>query len=279
MLRKDPLVHFLLIGALLFAGLSWLAPGPRPESILITAGTVEQLRESATLLQGRPPTEAELAALVRDAVRDEVYYREALAQGLDADDSVVRQRLIEKMRELNENVVDPVPPETDLAAWFDENAARFRIPELITFDHVFFSPRERGEATVRADAEAALAGLRAGADAAALGDSTPLGTRFEAADTERVRVLFGDVLTAAVFDAAPGVWIGPYESGFGWHLVRVVEKSPARDPQFAEVEGVVRELYAAERLAAANAEALAELLERFDVSVEWVAGSAPESWP
>jgi hypothetical protein len=278
MLRKDPLVHFLVIGALMFAGLSLLAPGEEPESILITADTVERLRESATLLQGRPPTDEELAALVGDAVRDEVYYREALAQGLDANDSVVRQRLIEKMRELNENVVDPVPPETDLEAWFSENAARFRIPELVSFDHVFFSPRERGE-DVRADAERALAALAGGADAAVVGDSTPLGARFAAADSERVRLLFGDGLTTAVFAAEPDRWIGPFESDFGWHLVRVVERTPARDPAFAEVEDVVREAYGAERLAAANAEALAQMLERFDVRVEWQAGSAPESWP
>lgn len=278
MLRKDPLIHFLLIGALMFAGLSLLAPGERPESILITADTVQQLRETATLLQGRSPTDDELAVLVGDAVRDEVYYREALAQGLDANDSVVRQRLIEKMRELNENVVDPVPPETDLEGWFDDKRADFRIPEMVTFDHVFFSPRERGE-TVRADAEAALAALGGGADAGAVGDRTPLGARFEAADAERVRVLFGDELTAAVFAAERDRWIGPYESDFGWHLVRVVERTPARDPEFAEVEDVVRSAYAAERLQAANSQALAQVLERFEVRVEWQAGSPPESWP
>ena len=278
MLRKDPLVHFLVIGALMFAALSVLAPGERPESILITADTVERLRESATLLQGRPPTDEELADLVGDAVRDEVYYREALAQGLDADDTVVRQRLIEKMRELNENVVEPVPPETDLEAWFVDQAARFRSPELVTFDHVFFSPRERGE-TVRTDAETALSSLEGGADPAAVGDNTPLGARFAAADDARVRVLFGDALTAAVFGAELDRWIGPYESDFGWHVVRVVERTPARDPAFAEVEQVVREAYAAERLEAANAEALAQMLQRFEVRVEWQAGSAPESWP
>jgi hypothetical protein len=260
MLRKDPLIHFLLIGALLFAGLSLLAPRERGESILITAETVDRLRESAALLQGRPPTEEELAALVRDAVRDEVYYREALAQGLDAGDAVVRQRLIDKMRELSENVIDPVPPETDLEAWFADNRASFRIPELVS-------------------SEAALAALAAGAEAAAIGDSTPLGARFTAADAERVRVLFGDALTAAVFAAEPERWIGPYESGFGWHLVRVVERTAARDPAFAEVEDAVREAYGAERLTAANAEALAQMLERFEVLVEWQAGSAPESWP
>jgi peptidyl-prolyl cis-trans isomerase C len=278
MLRKDPLLHFLLIGGLMFAALSLIDRGPPADSIVITADEVARLNESATLLQGRPPTAEELAALVRDAVRDEVYYREALAQGLDAGDVVVRQRLIEKQRELTENVVDPLPPDTDLAAWFSENAARFRIPATVSFDHVFFSPRQRGE-TVRADAEAGLVALRDGAETAAQGDSTPLGDRFEAADAERVRVLFGDELTAAVFGAEPDRWLGPYESDFGWHLVRVREQTAARNPAFAEVESVVGEAYAAERLAAANAAAFDEMLRRYEVAVEWQAGSRPEAWP
>ena len=278
MLRKDPLVHFLLIGGLLFLVLSLLDREPDRETILITAERVDELRNTAALLQGRPPTPEEQDELVRSVVREEVYYREALARGLDADDTVVRQRLIEKMRELTENIAEPVPPDTDLEAWFAGNRERFRIPELVSFDHVFFSPRLRGE-TVFADAEQGLAALAAGADAAGQGDSTPLGARFEAADPERVRVLFGDELTAAVFGAEPDRWIGPFESDFGWHLERDVERSAARDPDYAEVEAVVREAYIAERLEAENAAAFDALLERFEVVVEWQAGAEAESWP
>lgn len=278
MLRKDPLIHFLLIGGLLFTALSLFDREPDRSEILIPAARVAELRSAAELLQGRPPTTAELDQLIRSAVREEVYYREALARGLDADDTVVRQRLIEKMQELTENVAEPVPPETDLEAWFAANRERFRIPELVSFDHVFFSPRMRGE-SVRTDAEQGLAALADGADPATSGDSTPLGARFEAADAERVRVLFDDELTEAVFGAEIERWIGPFESGFGWHVVRVIERSAARDPAYAEIEAVVREAYMAERLEAANAAAFDALLGQFDVRVEWQAGVGAETWP
>jgi hypothetical protein len=279
MLRHDPLLHFLLIGGALFAVLSWFDADSGPnEQVLITAARVAELSRTAELLQGRPPTRDELERLVRDAIREEVYYREALALGLDVDDTIVRQRLIEKMRELTENVVDPLPADTDLEAWFEDNAERFRIPELVSFDHIFFSPEQRGDSIV-ADAEAAVTVLQAGGDPAGIGDRTPLSGRFEAADRARVRTLFDDPLTDAVFAATLNTWIGPFESGFGWHVVRVTERTAARDPAFAEVEDRVREVYAAEQLARANSQAFADMREHFSIAVQWQADSDPEPWP
>lgn len=282
MLRKDPLVHFLIIGGLLFLALTRFGngsdDGAASGTILITADRVAEIARQAELLQGRPPTDEELERLVANHVRDEVYYREALALGLDVDDDEVRTRLIEKMRYVTENVADPEPPEADLVAWFENNADRFRIPELVTFDQLFFSPRMRGEAA-ETDAEAALAGLRGGGSPEGLGDPTPLQDRFEAADADRVRVLFGETLTEAVFAAPPAQWIGPFESDFGWHVVRVVERTAARDPEFAEIEAVVREAYAAERLAAANEAAFEEMRADFDIAVQWEADAAPRAWP
>ena len=278
MLRKDPLIHFLVIGGLLFAFLSWMGGEPPPEQIVISADRVAELSRSAALLQGRPPTEAELERLVEEAIREEVYYRRALALGLDVDDDEVRRRLIEKMAYVTENVADPEPPEADLRAYFEQNAERFRIPELVTFDQVFFSPRMRGE-SVQADAEAALAALQSGGDPAVNGDSTPLAGRFDDADPDRVRVLFGEALTAAVFAAEPGDWIGPYESDFGWHLVRVSARSAARDPAFAEVEAQVRSDFAAARLEQANQAAFDAMRAYFDIAVQWESGAPAETWP
>lgn len=281
MLLRDPLIHFLVIGALLFASLTWFGGGASDvseERIVIPADEVAALARSAELLQGRPPTEAELADLVEAAIREEVYYRRALALELDVGDDEVRRRLVEKMQYLTEDTVDPEPPEADLEAFFRSNRESFRIPELVTFDQVFFSPRMRGD-TVVADAEAALASLRNGAGPDDLGDSTPLDDRFVAADPDRVRVLFGDALTEAVFSEPEGVWVGPFESEFGRHLVRVIERSPARDPDFAEVEAAVREAYAADRLARANEAAFAEMRSHFDIAVQWDAEGEPEAWP
>ncbi len=281
MLRNEPLIHFLAVGGILFAALSWLNGSETPvesERILVSAEDVAALARSAELLQGRPPTADELAALVEDAIREEVYFRRALMLELDVDDDEVRRRLVEKMQYITENTADPEPPDVDLEAYFASNPATFRIPALVTFDQVFFSPRMRAESAL-ADAEAALLDLSQGGDHAAVGDSTPLPARFEAADAGRIRVLFGDELTDIVFREPLDVWLGPFESDFGWHLVRIAARSDARDPAFAEVEDRVREAYSAELLQRANQAAFDEMRAYFDIAVQWEAGADSESWP
>jgi hypothetical protein len=279
MLSKDPLVHFLVIGGLLFAGLSWLGRSPESlEQIVISADDIAELKRSGELLQGRPLTEAELGRLVEDAVRQEVYYRRALTLELDVDDDEVKRRLVEKMQYLSENTADPEPPEAELAAYFEANSEQFRIPPRATFDQLFFSPRMRGD-TVQEDANAALSALRGGADPDGFGDSTPLDSQFERADPDRIRILFGEELTDAIFAEAIGNWIGPFESDFGWHIVRILERSAARDPEFAEVEEVVRATYSALLLEQSNEAAYEEMRSYFDIAVQWVAGESPEAWP
>ena len=271
MLLKDPLVHFLLIGAVLFALLRWQSDGGRenPQEILIAAEQVTQLRQATAVLQGREPTRAELEQLVEPAIREEVYYREALALGLDVEDDEVRRRLVEKMQYLTEDLVDPEPAsEEELRAFFDAAPERFLIPELVIFDQVFFSPSTRGDA-LAGDVEEALAALRDGAEPADVGDRTPLQERFEDAPRERVAVLFGEGMTNAVFTLPPGDWSGPYQSDFGAHLVRVISRSVARQPTFDQVREQAREAFAADRRRTANERAYAEMRARYDVVVDW----------
>src|SRR5690606_22106568 len=173
--------------------------------------------------------------LVEPYVRDEVFYREALALELDVDDDEVRRRLIEKMQYLTLDLADPEPAsEAELRAFYDADPERFRIPELVSFEQVFFNPTVRGDAAGD-DALAARAALARGeAEPDALGDRTPLRAQYIDAPREQVEVLFGGELTDAVFAAEPGVWAGPYASDFGLHVVRLTQRSPSRLPPFAE---------------------------------------------
>jgi PPIC-type PPIASE domain len=270
MLLKDPLVHFLLIGAALFAFFLWRGDaGGGEEAIVITAEQVEQLRQAATVLQGREPTRAELEMLIEPAVREEVYYREALALGLDRNDDEVRRRLVEKIRYLSEDLADPEPAsDAELRAFYDGQPERFEIPERVTFDQVFFNSSQRGE-SLSSDVDAALRALREGADPADVGDSTPLQARFVDAARPRIEVLFGATMTAAVFELPPGDWAGPYESDFGLHLVRVIEHNAAREPPFDEVRDQVAKVFADDRRNAENEAAYAEMRSHYDVRIEW----------
>lgn len=273
---KDPLVHFLGIGAALFALSAWRGASIEAgrERIVITAAQVAQARDAAALLQGRVPSDAELAALVEPAVRDEVLYREALSLGLDENDDEVRRRLIEKMQYLTQDLADPEPgSEAELRELYAAQPARFEIPELATFDQVFFSPGERGDA-LDADAAAGLAALRGGAAPSSVGDRTPLRETYENAPRAQVDVLFGAALADALFTLPPGDWIGPYRSDFGLHLVRLQRRSESRLPPFDEIREQIAAEFAAERRRERNEAEYRRMRDHYEIVIERPAPAA-----
>ena len=271
---KDPLVHFLLIGGLFFAVFVWRNDTPDPGRITITQDQLIELARTQTPIAGSDLSRAQLEALVEPAIREEVYYREALALGLDVDDDQVRTRLIEKMRYLTENLADPEPAsEAELLAFFEADPARFLVPEAVSFEHVFLSPSQRG-ATIDADAAQLLLQLRGGESGENLGDRTPLGYLFDAATQPRLSVLFGEAMTEALFTLPLDAWHGPFESDFGLHLVRVRSRSAARQPAFAQVRDLVLDAFAVQRRQERNEAAFQQMRSRYDVTVEWPQRSA-----
>lgn len=281
-LLKDPLVHFLLIGAALFAVSAWRGESIETgrERIVITAAQVAQVRSAAELLEGRPLTDEELRARLEPVIREEVLYREALALGLDENDDEVRRRLVEKMQYLTEDIADPEPAsEAELEEFYAASPDLFTIPELVSFEQVFFSPSARGD-TVTADAEAALVRLRAGESSEGIGDRTPLRNRYENAPRTQVEVLFGEQIAEALFSGRPGDWQGPYRSDFGLHLVRLESRSPARLPPFAEIRDRVREAFGAQRREQHNQEQYRRMMERYEIVIEPAATeAAPAATP
>lgn len=273
---KDPLVHFLALGALLFAISAWRGESVTTggERIVVTAEQVAQARAAATALQGREPTDEELEALLEPTIRDEVLYREALALGLDENDDEVRRRLIEKMSYLTQDLADPEPgSEEDLRRFYEASPEIFTVPSLVSFDQVFFSPGARG-AALDADAVAALAELNAGRDPAEVGDRTPLRDSYDDAPREQVAVLFGESLADALFTAEPGEWTGPYRSDFGLHLIRLRRRTEARLPPYDEIAERVAQEFAAQRRREANEREYRKMRAKYDVVIENLDGSA-----
>jgi len=267
---KDPLVHFLLIGASLFVLSAWRGERIRGgrERIVVTADQVAQVRDAAELLKGRAPTDEELAALIEPTIRDEVLYREALALKLDVNDDEVRRRLVDKMSYLTQDTADPAPSsDAELRRFYDESSARFETPELATFDQVFFSPAERGD-SVDAVAKAGLAALRAGRSPDEVGDHTPLRGIYENAPRDQVEVLFGDAVAEALFTMPPGDWTGPFKSDFGLHAVRLRARSARRLPPFDEIRDQVAAEFAADRRRERNEAEYRRMRAHYDVVVE-----------
>jgi peptidyl-prolyl cis-trans isomerase C len=258
---REPLLHFALLGVGLFALHGVVAgddarPGPA-RTIEVSAELVASLRLEHERRAGRAPTEAELEAAVQRWVDEEVLYREALSLGLDRGDPVVRRRLIQKMAFLSEDLVEvPAPSEAELTEWLEANRDRYRRPERLTLEHVYFRRLQAG--TPERVGEA-LDALRGGASYEGLGDPFVRGRRFATRTSGELDGVFGPGFAAALGALPAGEWAGPVTSGFGEHLVRVVERAAARDPELPEVEREVRRDWLAARQDEANAAAMERL--------------------
>jgi parvulin-like peptidyl-prolyl isomerase len=259
-LLREPLLHFLLIGALLF-GLYGLAPpghstaAPPSKEIRLSLDEIAQLTQLFQSQWRRVPTQQELQRLVETKVEQEILYREALAMGLDKDDEIVKRRMAQKMQFLAEDVATArEPTNAELRNWFEANNVKFAQPPRLGLRHLYFS-RDRRGARARDDAQQALAklaGLPVDAKAAgALADPFMFQDYYRDRTPEFLGKEFGAHFALAVAKLPPGSWQGPIESGFGWHLVFVDTVVPGRVPAFEEVEADVRSAWLREQKALA----------------------------
>jgi peptidyl-prolyl cis-trans isomerase C len=240
---REPLLHFLLIGAALFGIYYWLNPAAAnsdtSHKIELTNDDLRQLEVSFIAQWRRPPTSEEMSNLVGEKVREEILYREGLALGLDRDDTIVKRRLAQKMDFLSDNVSDLREPSMEeLKNWYAKNRAEFASPARFTFRHVYFSPDKRGPQTEEA-ARQALGKIAPTGDtmqAASLGDPFMFQEFYADSTADRVANVFGTTFSEALLNLKPGAWSGPIESGLGWHLVWVDSITPKRVPEFEEVD-------------------------------------------
>lgn len=272
-LLREPLLHFALIGALIFGVNAWrdrdrpAAAQDLPE-IEVDAGTIVWLGEGFAKQWHRPPDARELRGLVDDHVRDEILYREALAMGLDRNDTIVRRRMAQKVQFLGEDIAAAATPdEAELRAYFETNAARYARPGQVSFRHVYFSKERRG-AKLEADAREALAALAQGGDESTLGDPFLGEFEFVSADEARIAGALGGGFAKQVLALPAGPWQGPLASTYGLHLVLVTGREEARPVAFEMARDAVARDFAEDRRLAANRDFIERLKTRYRVAVD-----------
>ena len=245
---REPLLQFLLLGAVLFAADTYVnrgRGGVEPSRQLTL--TLDDLRQLTMYFQSqwqRAPTADEFNSLLEDRIQEEILYREGLAMGLDKDDTIVKRRLAQKVRFLTEDVASAHEPTTDeLHAWFAKNAQKFSLPGRVSFRHVYFSPDRRGQHG-RDDAIEALAKVGGEPEdshvAALRADRFMFQEYYSDRSAEQLAKEFGPQFAHAIFTLKTGAWQGPIESGYGWHLVFVQSITPGRIPSLEEIESDVR---------------------------------------
>lgn len=259
---REPLVHFLIAGGLLFAAYGWLHSGTNPSSgvVRITAADVNWLKDTWTRQWQRSPSDEELRGLVADYIREDLLAREARALKLDENDAVVRRRLAQKMRFLVEDTATlGEPGEDELRRLYASSAVRYQTPARITFSQIFFK--------TEAAARRRLAQL-AQHPAIAVGEPSLLERDYTDAEPTTVSSVFGPKFAEQVFTLAPGRWQGPVASGYGFHLVRVRAREAAQPRPFEAVRAQLREEWQRTRQAEANARFFAELLKKYPLEAD-----------
>lgn len=268
LLVREPLVHFFLVGALVFAAGFWHQSQTDSFRIVVGPERMAKIGQDYALQFGHAPAGRERALLIDRYIDDEVLFREGLALGLDKGDEIVRRRIVQKTQFLLQNMVAPAEPtDAQLTAYFRANSVNYVAPAVVTFTHIYFSPDRDGEAAARARALKTLATL-----STAIRRAPERGDAF--ADLydyagfthdQAVRLFGNSELAEALFQAPLGRWSGPFRSGYGWHLVLVEARDPAKLAALSRARDTVRADYLAHELDRANAEAFAATKARYTI--------------
>lgn len=271
---RSPLLHFLLLGAMLHAlkplwpqatGTDWDL-----QTIRVSAAEQQQLARTWQAETGRKPSAIELQVALQRHIEDQILLREALKLGLHQTDSVVRQRLVANMRFAFPDSTEPDEALFDQALALDMQASdlvarsrliqlmqmrivsqanlaeaelreyvarhpdRYAQPARVAFRHLFFST-DSPSADALQRAQQALRTLQAGEEPAPPGDPFLLGQQFSLRSQAEIARQFGPDFALTLMQLPVGSWAGPVRSPFGVHLVQIEQ---VEDPAPADYERV-----------------------------------------
>jgi hypothetical protein len=277
---KEPLLHFLIAGVVIFAAYSAIDQSPASEdgrSIEVGNGQRAQLFETFSRTWQRPPTEAELNALIEGYVKEEVFYREGREMGLDQDDAIFRRRMQQKLEFLLEPSAEELTPTSDeLAAYFKAHSGRYDQPAKISFHQIFFnSPRPGDDRELAArTALASFAGRKDDDWTETLGDATMLPSGMDLTDTKEIAAVFGHDFVVGVLSASEGRWSGPFRSAYGIHLVYIDRKIVASPAALPDVLQKVQSDWESDRRREFADRRYAEMKSKYNITISKPADEA-----
>jgi len=271
---KEPLLHSLIAGGVLFGIYAWLnpsawIPSTEPRQVRIGAGEVRWVTQTWSRQWQREPTPEELKGLVTSLVREEVFSREAREMHLDENDTIVRRRLAQKLEFIRQDTAQAADPtEDELRAFYQSHPERFAAPGKVSFTQIYFS-RERRKDAAR-DARTALAQLSSATprDISDLGDRLLVDAQFRDADEQTIAAAFGPSFARAVLPLQAGAWYGPIESGYGLHLVYVSKVQPFLTPPLAQIRPQVLQGWREQNQRDADERYFAQLMHKYNVVID-----------
>ncbi|MGC6472320.1 MAG: peptidyl-prolyl cis-trans isomerase [Parvibaculales bacterium] len=243
-LLKDPLIVFFAVGGVLFL----LASGqeetlPQNRIMVEKADLLEFLQYRQRRFTGDPAQvqwdnmgDEAKRALIEAYIEEEMLVREARRLGLEANDYIIRRRLVQKLDFIAENRAVETPDDADLLALYNTKTEAYRVPARLSFRHVFIKAGPQADSRILS----AKAQLKQSPDSGAAGDPFPYHQTYLNRAPEQLTDQFGKDFVSRVTALAPAPeWRGPVSSKHGLHLVWVENNEPARIPPFEAVRDKV----------------------------------------
>jgi len=262
---REPLVHFMIAGALVFAVMSGRAPDVGERRIVVNEAVVSQLVGRFVESFHREPGANEIDGLINDYVREQIYYREALRLGLDKDDEIVMRRMRNKMIALATSETEAKSPsDAELQALLDKDPGRYAKEPQISFTQLYLGA---DSPAARKAAEAALGELTNGGSGERYAQPMPLPAHFERAPGSEVAAQFGEEFTSALAKQPQGKW-AVLTSGLGLHLVRLDALAASKPPTLDEARQRLANNWHDQAMRKAEEDAYRKVLKGYDVVIE-----------
>ncbi len=257
-LMREPLLHFLLIGAVIFGADRLIHPPDRTERVItVTRAMRDSMSRNFDEDRERPATGAELNAMVENWVASEILYREGKLLGVDRGDDAIRDRVAFKLQLLIFSQTDaPVADEASLRQWFAENHARFDEPDRVSF--------YLGPPTDEASARRSLAAIRDEQDPEELQRST---RAIIGRPITSLGASFGDAFRDGLLALPLEQW-SVLQSNEGWHLVRLDSRRPGTPARFDDREDEIRQTWQLDQTRRRAWEAVQRLRANYIVRIE-----------
>lgn len=267
-LLREPFVHFLALGALIFGVYAWLNGGQATQDnddrIVIDQGELDHLKSLWKLQWKRDPEPSDVAAIIDRHLRQEVFYREALKMNLDHNDGIIKKRLAQKMEAIADDLSTLMRPPTDeqLREYYESRADFFKLPKAYAFKQILFLPDETK------GMEATLVSMRQGADVPRdRMNKLSVPVEWSLTSVGDIENAFGGEFSGALDNLPLGEWSGPVQSGYGSHLVFVEQKEEPRVPDFEDVRDYVAREYEYRSVLETQDQVYRELLDKYEVRI------------
>lgn len=261
---REPLLHFLILGSLLFIVYQFVPTTNTSTTFVVSEQRIQILSKLFQATWHRGPTNKELNALIDNYILEELYYREALLLGLDQDDPVIRRRLQQKMEFISNDLsslIDATDAELDL--FLAKNIDQYRGESIYSFKQIYIDPMKHDDPNSLA--QQWLASIKT---LTPIGDSTMLPTVVVLKNQREISSSFGTKFAAHVANTKPHLWSGPITSSFGLHLTYISDVQHAKAPSLIQVRDKVNRDWAYQQQQQIQLAMDAKLRQKYNVSVE-----------